>query len=162
MMPSSHPFCSLPAPEALHEGFLALLPRIADMKRAFADSPDLIFPSLVRYIDYATDSFPQNNTFYCVSWKRKSFEHESEMRLIWWSMAEANAQVMFAECGQKYQSEYPLRIRAITTKLDPLIQQVYVSPTSADWFTGLVKAVTKRYGLTCPVIRSNLNDGPVY
>lgn len=37
---------------------------------------------LVKYIDYDKDVFPLDNTFYPFTHKRKSFEHEREVRFL--------------------------------------------------------------------------------
>jgi hypothetical protein len=140
---------------------VAVRTTFAEMKRAFAETPDLIFPAVVKYLDYATEDYPLHNGFFCVVHKRKSFEHESEVRLVWWCTADQNARLPDVP-ARGPGGEYLLPGRAINVDVPALVQQVYVSPTSQTWFKELVEKVVKRYKLTCPVIKSDLYNDPVY
>jgi hypothetical protein len=44
----------------------------------------------------------------------------------------------------------------------PLIDRVYVSPTSAGWFHELTKAMLRKYGLDKAVTKSDLAEDPVW
>lgn len=93
--------------------------------------------SNIEYSDYASpSSFAVGHL--C---KRKEFEYESELRL-WFksSLLPGRSSVKFD-----------------TTKL---IQNVYVDPWSASWFSDLVEAVVNRYSLHSPVIKSSVQNRP--
>jgi hypothetical protein len=141
---------------------IAIRTTFADMKRAFAETPDVVYPALVKYIDYQKETYPLDNGLFSVVHKRKSFEHECEMRLIWWALASANADVTSKENQRRYEQEYSHPIRAIPSKMECLIKQIYVSPTSADWFGDLVRDVAKRYSLPCAVVKSDLYADPLW
>jgi hypothetical protein len=138
---------------------VAIRTTFSDMKRAFCKAGDVIYPATVKYIDYLNDAIPVENLFLPITHKRKSFEHEAEMRLIWWSDATANREVIGLSDPTV---SYPYDGRAIPVLLSDLIQEVYVSPTSPGFFHDAVISMTKKHGLNCPVIKSDLNDGPVW
>ena len=89
--------------------------------------------------------------FPCI-FKRLSFSHEHELRAIIWSREDPNQHQI--EAGSVY----------VKVPVDPneLIQAVHVSPTAPRWFGELVESLTRRYELTCDVVRSNLYDRPTY
>ncbi len=131
----------------------------SDMKRAFCNSKDVIYPASVTYIDHQNDTIPVGNVFYPICHKRKSFEHEAEMRLVWWSGSITNREIVGL---LDPNVPYPDDGRAVPVVLADLIQKVYVSPTSKAFFHEVVKSITKKHGLNCPVIKSDLDDGPVW
>lgn len=97
----------------------------------------------VQYIDYsdptAVSDYDVFSPFQC---KRKSFEHEREVRAI----------------STDIESSADGRYFAVDT--DTLIQEVFVAPKSEPWFYELVRSVLSRYGLTKPVRWSSLFDDP--
>jgi hypothetical protein len=132
----------------------------ADMRRAFAATSDRVYTATVKYLDYASEEISLGNIFFPVVHKRKSFEHEAEVRLIWWNSDGADTLLPTADDGST--EAYRAMGRPIRIDLQSLVQQVYVSPTAQGWFAELVGAVTKRYGLTCPVIKSDLYADPIW
>lgn len=111
-----------------------------------------IFIGRVKYIDYETQWFPQNNIFYAFLHKRRSFVHENELRAI----------------VLRFRKKLPTPEEGldvglyIDVDLEALIENVFVSPTSPRWFSDLVVSVVKRYELNKNVIQSSLAKGPVY
>ena len=53
------------------------------IKSAFAKTKEGVWAAQVKYIDYEKDRFGNNDFIAMVTHKRKSFEHEPEVRLIW-------------------------------------------------------------------------------
>ena len=101
---------------------------------------------MVQYVDYLSDFIPEHDPYLAFFHKRKSFEHESEIRAI---VKELNKDEMDVGC-------------AISIELDLLIENIYVSPESPEWFYKLVENSVKKYGLNKLVIKSSLADDPVY
>ena len=81
--------------------------------------------------------------------KRKSFEHEKELRAI----------VVIPPDGMNWKSPKGI---GINIDINNLVEEIYVSPKSEDWFLDLVKSITKKYNLDKEIIRSSLADGPIY
>jgi hypothetical protein len=132
-----------------------------------------LFAGKVRYIDYEAEGFPPDNALVPALHKRKSFEHENELRIIHsHAMTEtskfgetASAAIQQGSTPPTPPSEYPPtpeRGLNIPVNLGLLIEQVFVAPTSPDWFHQLVKSVLVKYGLPREVVRSNLDHDPVW
>lgn len=96
----------------------------------------------INYIDFNSKFAGVNDSFW---YKRKSFEHEKEVRAI---MKD------FLGNGDKG--------KLITADLRILIDKVYVSPTSPKWITDLIKEIMEKYGLKKKVYQSGLNEEPFH
>lgn len=116
----------------------------------------------VRYMDYDTEWLPEGNTFAPFVHKRKSFEHEREIRAViqdWPTRPSEEGTGGVTDVG-KLNAEAG---RHIEVPINDLLVAVYVAPTAPVWFRDLVGAVTQRYGFQDkPIIRSSLDEGPVY
>jgi hypothetical protein len=134
---------------------VAIRTTFGDMRRAFWNTPDYLAAGVVKYIDFTKDDPGHRNSFELVCRKRRNFAHENEVRLIWWFLNTIKPPIdklpTFEGTGQ------PIKV-----DLAALVQQVYVSPTSTDWFGKLVESVSRRYGLACPVTPSTLFGRPTW
>jgi hypothetical protein len=65
---------------------IAVRTTFARAKAAFAKTVDTIYGAVVNYIDFASDHYDDSNLFDVVTHKRMSFQHEREVRFIWWSL----------------------------------------------------------------------------
>jgi hypothetical protein len=117
--------------------------------------PDNVFLGLVNYIDYDTEWLPEGNTFYPFTHKRKSFEHEREVRAV-------VQEVPTNESGIHTGLKNSLSGIQINIDVSMLVKCVHVSPTSPDWFHGLVGVTAKQFGFMFEVRKSNLYSGPVF
>ena len=106
----------------------------------------------VTYENYETAFLPGDSYFW---YKRKSFEHEREVRV----MIEANDEQRkdFAEIYKK--NEFTI---THPVDLDTLIENVYVSPYASDWVKDVVDEELKLCGLNKPVLSSNMNDDALF
>src|SRR3954466_9481739 len=89
--------------------------------------------------------------------KRKSFEHEKEVRgLITWTdfskMPSALSQNLFVEA---HRNANPLGI-AVTADLKGLIEEIYISPLASSYFSDVVEIMAGRHGLADRVRKSTL------
>lgn len=98
---------------------------------------------LVDYVDYNEDEIPWNNAFYLALHKRKSFEHEKEIRAI------------FMDAHSSTGALVPV-------DLDVLIEKIYIVPDSPIWIHDLVTKVLSRYNLEKEVVHSGLEERPLY
>jgi hypothetical protein len=107
---------------------------------------------MVKYIDYERDAVPESSVLYRYLHKRKSFEHEHELRVL----------------SMDYHLAPIVPGRYIDVTLATLIQAVYVSPKSTDWFTELVSSMVadmvarRDFGRAVPVINSRLDETPLH
>jgi hypothetical protein len=107
---------------------VAIRTTFGDIRRAFRDTKDDIQVGVVRYIDYTKDWFSMRNLFIPITHKRMSFAHESEVRLIWWSMSTCNRAITDDGWDTPGCHDWPCPHpgRRVPVSLPDLIQQVYV------------------------------------
>lgn len=114
-----------------------------------------IYVGLVNYIDYEKDWMPEGNSFYPFIHKRKSFEYESEIRAIIQEIPTEAEKIVLNTTNEAKG----LKVK-IDTKL--LIKEIYLAPTSKEWYRDLVKEVINKYELVKPIINSTLDSKPVF
>jgi hypothetical protein len=117
--------------------------------------PECVFIGEVNYIDYETEGFFEGNGFNFVMHKRKSFEHEREIRAVFWEMdGSPNA--------QSYKTKIEPAGLWIEADLQSLIETVHISPTAEPWLATVIQEVTSKYALHVPVLQSALARSPLY
>jgi len=106
----------------------------------------------VKYIEYGKDLMPPN-IYLSFLYKRKSFEHEKELRAI----------IVLISNEQTEEPKKDLACSGIyiPIDLDILIEKIYVSPTAEEWFKDLVESIVKKYKLKKVVVQSDLAKDPV-
>jgi hypothetical protein len=117
--------------------------------------PQCVYIGEVNYINYETEGFSVGNSFNFIMHKRLSFEHERELRAIFWDRDGTPE-------AQPYKAHIGPSGLAIEVDLSALIERVYVSPTAESWFGALVQAMTTRCEYTFPVSQSALAADPLY
>jgi hypothetical protein len=142
-------------PEKAHVGKV-------DMRRLvgkWVKAASHVYLGVVRYIDYSTQPMPQGNVYYPFIYKRKSFEHEHELRAV----IPATPVVERPEGGVYHQRE--LRNlepgQLVPVSLEDLIEGIYVAPTAPPWFRKVVQTVTRKYDLAHKTAHSSLDDAPL-
>lgn len=112
----------------------------------------------VRYIDYDRGIIPEGNLYSPLFHKRLSFEHEKEFRVATSRFFDYLADDELHRIPDDLDpGEY------IDIGLEELIEKIYVSPSSADWFLEQVEMVADRYGVGSEkVVRSSLDEDPVF
>jgi hypothetical protein len=115
-----------------------------------------VYIGTVNYIDFDTEIVPDGNGYYPYVHKRKSFEHEREIRAVC-------PGDRFRRHGDAVE-ELPIGspVIPIAVDLDGLVQAVYVSPKAPEWFAELVPSLLSRYGRNWPVHHSSLDADPLY
>ncbi len=122
---------------------LAIQSTVQRMVDSFQDTSEPVYLGLVDYVDYNEDEIPWTNIFYLVLHKRKSFEHEKEIRAL-------------------IMTHYSSTGSLVPVTLDVLIEKVYIAPDSPIWIHELAKKVLNRYGLKKEVVHSGLEERPLY
>lgn len=95
----------------------------------------------VNYIDYDRKFAPINRAFW---YKRKSFEHEREVRAVIHSF----------DCSSVGIS--------VPVDINMLIESIYISPYAPKWFEEVVQSVVEKYEITGSVVHSNMAETPFY
>lgn len=105
----------------------------------------------VDYLNYNEDSISIKNEiiiYQLFTYKRKSFDPENKIRAI--------VYISKKEISEDTDGIY------IPVSLNRLIENIYVSPKSPEWFLDLVKSITKKYSLNKEVIQSDLYKGKLH
>ncbi len=118
---------------------VAIRSTIGRMKKSLHVEPRDVSMCEVQYVDFS--NFDNGDGYFSLNLKRKSFEHEKEVRL--WRL-EAD------HCGtQEFGAN-------INVDLDELIEQVYISPKAELWLKDVVDREMGTYRLNQTAIRSEL------
>lgn len=122
------------------------------LAESFKDFQDDIFIGCIHYIDYETDWLPEGNSFYPFLHKRKSFEHERELRAVFQKIPTADGKLDFSKkiFGKGIN---------IPVNLDTLIERIYISPEAEAWFVGLVTSIINKFNLNKEIKQSSLSEG---
>jgi hypothetical protein len=121
-----------------------------------------VYIGVINYISYELDKIPPENIFWPLTYKRKSFEHERELRAVWSKLDRVEA-----EAGPAVASGHEYRPAPEPTiwkhvDLASLTENVFVSPAAQPWFPELVRKVLGRYELEVPVRQSDLAAEPLF
>lgn len=112
------------------------------LKQALQQTPEPLFIGRVQYrpVQLLGDVMIGNAMRLAIH-KRKSFEHEHEVRVtsFYWN-----------ESGR------------ITVDLDSLIESVWLAPGTLPWIRSLVESILRRYSFTKKVFPSALDECPAY
>lgn len=111
---------------------------------------------LVEYIDYETQDLKTHiaNTFAPVLHKRKSFEHEHEVRAV--CHLRGNA---IRRADQFCPLHSGIYVRCDVTQL---IEAIYIAPIAPSYFREAVETVCARLDVALAVKQSNLSEKPLY
>jgi hypothetical protein len=113
---------------------------------------------LVRYADYLSEWIPESNLLAPFMYKRKSFEHEKELRAILNLSGIDDFDLSFSDI----EGDPPNGGKWLPLDVSKLIEKVYVAPYAQKWFGDLIKSVVKTYHLSKPVVKSSLDDEPIF
>ena len=120
-------------------------------RSAITDDRD-VYVGIVEYIDYEIEGIDARNLFAPFVHKRKSFEHEREVRAL----------VTTGKWPSSITEEPIEQGLKLTVNVESLVDLIYLAPNSPDWFADLVKSVVLRYGYNFQVVHSKLNERPVF
>jgi hypothetical protein len=121
--------------------------------------PEDVYLGKVNYIDYEKERLSTKNLFEPFVTKRKSFEHEKEIRIVRQDLPlEIKDSKPFLNMIKKNDT---LGIN-INVNLNELIKIVHISPEAPNYFFDLVKDVIEKYDVSCEVKKSDLYKDPIY
>jgi hypothetical protein len=123
----------------------ALIGSISDEKKYYIGT--------VKYIDFDTEHISDLNFLVPPFLKRKSFEHEREVRVLYWHPPNVSSGVQPTIAAENY---------ALSIDPNVLIEKLYIAPSSPSWLTQAMQDLCLRFGLSATVTRSSLYDPRVY
>lgn len=112
----------------------------------------------INYIDYNIESIPMKNLLSPFLYKRKSFEHEQELRCLIWTPQHGKNELMDLS-KNKYKDTYGIYVHV---NVETLIERIYLAPSSPEWMLDLLKSLMMKFSLDKPVIQSDLASVPLY
>lgn len=125
------------------------------LRTSFSESSDnTVLIGIVKYIDFKKERISELNTLYPYIHKRKSFEHERELRAVITDWKRKNLPEIRESTLEN--GEY------IEVDIHRLIERIFVSPNSERWYIDLVKSLIHKYGLKIEVETSCLSERPVW
>ncbi|ANC19614.1 hypothetical protein WR52_12845 [Bacillus cereus] len=123
---------------------IAIQSNVERLIKSFGKSQEKVHIGKVEYIDYKLDIIPEGRIYLPFMHKRKSFEHEHELRVL---------HLLDKENGLEYGMP-------IKCDISELIEKIYVAPTAPDWLFNLVDSMCKKFNLNVEVERSELSGLP--
>lgn len=127
---------------------IAVSTTVQRLRQALAGARQHLYVAKVTYLDFDHEGWDSSNLLSNVLHKRRSFEHEREVRLVTLHTAEDGLEAQPAG----FYAE---------VDLDVLVERVHVAPSSPEWFRQAVVAATQQFGLDCEVVTSRLAERPV-
>ncbi len=138
---------------------VAIKTNVGNLVSSIEQEIDSLTHGEVRYIDYSQTEIPRTSSLSPAFHKRKSYEHENEVRLAFFDYsqsAEALNSVLIDE------NEYlPDHGHYVDVDVGKLIGKLHISPTAPDWFTDLVKDLVSTYDQEIKIVKSDLFDDPI-
>lgn len=118
---------------------------------------DPMYFTKVKYLDYENERFdgpiPELGALAPLFHKRKSYEHEKELRII-------TTNGVYDKSREYVDSPPGI---SFAVDLQTLLQNVYISPNGGRWFKELVESVLRKYDLVdVPVHQTDLDNEPMY
>jgi hypothetical protein len=114
----------------------------------------------VNYVDHQTYMNHEKEGFFNVMCKRKSFEHERELRICYVDSYEF--QQDSKDPKMFFLGDNTRVFETVPVDLQTLIESVRVAPAAPAWLVGLVKDSLIRFGYNLPVCQSSLHDYPFF
>lgn len=118
---------------------------------------DWVHIGMIEYIDYAKDRIPDGSFAAQFFRKRRSFEHERELRAM---------VLQFPRSGDGQRVDFERRPSdaglLVPVDLNTLVEGIAVAPSAPTWFVDLVRRVVQRYGLNVVPKQSDLDAAPLY
>jgi hypothetical protein len=134
---------------------IAIKTTLKRLKESLGDNtPDRIKLGLVKYIDFENEWVPEDNLYHFFLHKRRSFEHEKELRAL--LQLPIEGPTVMVRDGRNYvedvrdTSDPKQKTKSgkyVTVDVDTLISNIYVAPRAPSWVGELVRLVAVRYGL---------------
>jgi hypothetical protein len=148
---------------------------------AFAHAKEHIFVGMVKYLDWNKE--PVDNSFVLPFSKRASFASEQELRIAYWDQnVQEKVNALCQKLSRHTMDHLYRRIAGsidwnliedevskvpyipglyVPVDIEKLVNEIYVSPTSPDWFLEVVSAVCDKFSLKRAPVRSDLLSSPI-
>lgn len=137
-----------------NDASVAIETTYADIKNIL---PSDAMIGLVKYIDYDKDVFPIENSLYPFTHKRKSFEHEREVRFLIQRLP-----INTEENKVDFNNAVAPNVIPVDVDVNLFVKRIHLSPRAPEWMLSLLKDIVIKYSINVEVRRSNLYISPIY
>jgi hypothetical protein len=127
--------------------------RLCDSFKGYEDFD--VFIGTMRYLDYDKEVIPTRNILYPFLSKRRSFEHEKELRCLIWTPQDGKNNLT----ENKFKNVNGIYV---SIEIPVLIQKIFVAPTAPTWVSETIASVVGKLGLKVEVVQSDLLAVPLY
>jgi len=117
-----------------------------------------IFIGKIKYIDYQIEVIPMGNLLAPFIYKRKSFEHEEELRALIWTPQHGKNDISNPS-SNKFKNVIGLYV---PVRIEELIEKIYASPSAPKWIADLIRSLVNKYEINANVVQSDLAAKPLY
>ena len=122
-----------------------------------------LFGGKIIYSDYSAEIIDvQSNLLGTVMRKTRSFDFEREFRIVFWDDSSLRDSSKTNEMLERIDKAVMPDGLEFQCDLATLIDEIYVSPKSAEWYRELVQSVAKTYGVDKEVRRSPMDMEPAH
>jgi len=149
---------------------IAIKTNYKKLVNSILDTRFVVYGGKVQYIDYE-EEMASNNVFETLFYKRKSFSHENELRLmVFADPIIEDGRNLNSWLGDENDDDYAGTINMdnegganISLDISKMIEEVYIAPTAPVWLKPLVESLLRKYNLSeIPVRQSHLYKDLVY
>lgn len=123
---------------------IAICTTVHNLHQAFSDNNIELTFGEIEYIDYERSTIPSGR-LPPLYHKRQSFAHENEYRVSFVDSENHTGPGVYVDVD-----------------IDHLMDEIYLAPTSKDWFYDQVKRVLDTYNADCKLTQSDIYSDPVY
>lgn len=138
---------------------IAIRSTIGKLKSALQDSDRDLYMGLVAYKDYNTEAISTRNFLHPIFVKRKSFESERELRVLFTKDIDPVVGDLAAtvNMAREFSDGHYIPI-----DIDQLINVIFVSPIMPKWYHDTIVAFAKIMNLDVEIKKSSLADAAVF
>ncbi|HDR7316698.1 TPA: hypothetical protein QCX52_001620 [Bacillus toyonensis] len=136
---------------------IAIQSTVGNLIKSFDNTEEHIHISKVNYIDFKREWMPEHDPLLPYIYKRKSFEHERELRLLHTLKFPTDEKGIIDYDGEP-PVEYGGNIRC---NIRNLVEKVYIAPSAPEWFADLVMSTCNKFNLNnVEIVKSELSEVP--
>ncbi|MBN8291024.1 hypothetical protein JI664_03510 [Rhodobacter sp. NTK016B] len=119
--------------------------------------PDYAYLGMVNYIDFDKQFFDLKNVFNPAMHKRKSFEHEKEIRAV---INKFPNEFYGFDSDEAFSAAHELTDFGLTIPFDvnACVEEILIGPDAPPWFERMIKETNAKLSIETPVRKSALYD----
>jgi len=141
---------------------VAIKTTVHKLLKSFSNTPEKIYCSKVRYLDYENDTWYDKTEYPYISYnmfipivhKKVEFKQEAEIRLI--------NEIETDDLDKFWKRQPNQKGKNINVEVENLIDTVYSSPTSDKYQIKKIREIVSKYNFDFNIEKSELSNEPYY